>query len=76
VLFSVEQETVSTLFAALPYGLQFTSQPVSHYGNQYAVQWVVSSYSPLVDFILSLKQVTPRLCHTSFMDSEVFKTNG
>ena len=50
-------ENVCRLFAALPYGLQFTSKPVSHHGNQYAVQWIVSSYSPLVNFTLYLKQV-------------------
>ena len=50
-------KVVCHLFAALPYGLQFTSKPVSRYGSQYAVQWVVSSYSPLVDFALYVRQV-------------------
>jgi len=65
------------MFVALPYGLQFTSKPASRHGNQYAVQWVVSSYSPLVDFTLNVKQVSVNfialpagrlVCHTNCND--------
>lgn len=43
--------------AALPYSLQFVSEPVSRYANRYTLQWTVSSYSPLLDFALKLRQV-------------------
>ena len=75
-------EKVCCLFAALPYGLQLTSEPVSRYGNQYTVQWVVSSYSQLVDFTLYVKQVmsvsvnstSQPATATSLVKTEMFQT--
>jgi len=45
------------VLAALPFSLQFISKPVSRYGNQYVLQWTVTSYPPLVDFALYVRQV-------------------
>jgi len=56
------------LFAALPYGLQFISKPVSRYGNRYNLQWTVSSYSALVNFTLNVKQVSVDSLHCQLTD--------
>ena len=61
--------------AALPYGLQFISKPVGRYGNQYTLQWIVSSYSELVDFTLYVKQVpvnSTMWLTASFMETKMF----
>lgn len=56
ISYSVLHERVC-LLVALPYGLQFISKPVSRHSNKYTLQWTVSSYSPLIDFTLYLRQV-------------------